>query len=540
MEAVMAIGSGAMREVPAAERRSLFALVGPVARAPVSVRTKLLVGFAAIAALLLLVGVLGLVELGQSNARVERLSELQARAAAYHGLKSDVAQVQGLLLQRANVTPNAGTRLGRGTKLAPTSFFVLDATISQALTTLLTDATQLETAAPAVFQRVYEAYARLFGMTHAALLRDSVGKGARVGPLILRERALAATLAPLVGDQAARTQRQADALVAANRRSFTHSRDLFVGVAAGSVLLALFLGFILSWSLIAPLRRTEARLAEIAAGNFGGHVDVPNRDELGVLAANVNRMNDELARLYRELELVSSHKSDFLATMSHELRTPLNAIIGFSEVLREQMFGTLNEQQLAYVDDVLAAGRHLLSLINDVLDLAKIEAGRMELDLGPVSIPEILKSGMTMHGERASRTRIALGLRVEPDDIVVTADARRLRQVVFNLLSNAINFTPPEGRIDLSAELRDGVVEVAVADTGPGIPADDLDRIFEEFDQGSEAARRADGTGLGLPLSRRFVELHGGRLWAESVVGRGSTFRFTVPVAKEAEEWRTS
>ena len=199
------------------------------------------------------------------------------------------------------------------------------------------------------------------------------------------------------------------------------------------------------------------------------------------------------------------------------------------------MFGELNEQQLSYVDDVLEAGRHLLSLINDVLDLAKIEAGRMELELSDVSIPEFLRGGLTMHGEGASRAGIALGLTVVPDEITVTADERRVRQVVFNLLSNAIKFTPPDGRVDISARLTDGVVEVAVADTGSGISPEDLELIFEEFEQArASAAVHAKGTGLGLPLSRKFVELHGGRLWVESAVGSGSTFRFTLPLEQAA------
>src|SRR5207237_1477737 len=230
--------------------------------------------------------------------------------------------------------------------------------------------------------------------------------------------------------------------------AYASSRNLFIGVGAASVVLALLLGFVLSWSVIGPLQRTDERLAEIASGDFSRHVDVPNRDELGALAANLNRMNDELGRLYQELEAVSRHKSEFLANMSHELRTPLNAIIGFSEVLQQQMFGELNEQQLGYVDDVLDAGRHLLSLINDILDLAKVEAGRMELDLAEVSLPETLRSGLTMHAERATRAGVTLGLSVEPDEIVVRADDRKLRQVVFNLLSNAVKFTPPGGRID--------------------------------------------------------------------------------------------
>jgi signal transduction histidine kinase len=219
--------------------------------------------------------------------------------------------------------------------------------------------------------------------------------------------------------------------------------------------------------------------------------------------------------------------------MSHELRTPLNAIIGFSEVLHEQMFGELNERQLAYVDDVLEAGRHLLSLINDVLDLAKIEAGRMELDLSQVALPDLLRSAVSMHSERAGRGGIALALTTEPAEITLTADERRVRQIVFNLLSNAIKFTPSGGRVDVSALAEDGRVEIAVTDTGPGIRSQDLETIFEEFEQTTDG-KKAEGTGLGLPLSRKLVELHGGSLWVESEVGRGSTFRFTLPVRHEA------
>jgi signal transduction histidine kinase len=236
--------------------------------------------------------------------------------------------------------------------------------------------------------------------------------------------------------------------------------------------------------------------------------------------------------VYAELETASRHKSDFLATMSHELRTPLNAIIGFSEVLHEQMFGELNERQLAYVDDIRAAGQHQLSLINDVLDLAKIEAGRMELELSEVALPAVLRSAVSMHAERAKQAGIELGLKTEPEEITITADERRVRQIVFNLVSNAVKFTPSEGRVDISAHLENDHVEVAVADTGPGISAAELETIFEEFEQTAEG-KQVEGTGLGLPLSRKLVELHGGRLWAESEPGRGSTFLFTLPVKQE-------
>jgi len=538
MEAVMAIGSGVAGTTSAAKRRrnrlGESSLVRAIGSAPISVRAKLLVGFAAIAALLVLVGALGLVALSRSNARVERLGTLQANAAAYNGLQTDVTQLDNLLLQRATFTANAGIPQGREAKALPSaSYLVLDATINRALTTFLDDATVLETTEPALFRRVvYAIYSRLSRLVQTSLASDGAGTGASVGPLLLKERALAARLAPAMTTLATRTTAQKDALVAANRQSFARSRDLFIGVAAGSVVLALLLGFLLSWSLTAPLRSTQVRLAEIAAGDFSRHVEVSNRDEIGVLAANVNRMNDELERLYGELETISRHKSDFLATMSHELRTPLNAIIGFSEVLREQMFGELNPQQLTYVDDVLEAGRHLLALINDVLDLAKIEAGRLELRFSEVSIADILRSGVTMHGERASRGGIALSLDVDGDDVTVEADERRVRQVVFNLLSNAIKFTPPDGRVDVSARSVDGAVEIAVADTGAGIAPADRELIFEEFEQGQTT--RLDGTGLGLPLSRKFVELHGGRLWVESEIDAGSTFRFTLPLEQES------
>jgi signal transduction histidine kinase len=538
MEAVMAIETGGVREAPDAGRRSAFGrtdspLARAIARAPVSVQTKLLVGFAFIAALLVLVGVLGLVALKDSNARVRRLGALQARAAEYAALQSDVAQLKSLLAQRAGSTPNAGVPLGRNPHVDPGSYFFLDAIISQWSESFHSDATVLEGSEPALFRRVSEAHTQLLSLARTVTARDLANDGDKVGPLVRREARIVDKLAPDIDALAARASDQTQALVIQNGRSFNRSRNVFISVAAGSVVLALLLGVLLSWSLTAPLRRTQVRLGEIAEGDFTHYVDVPNRDEVGVLAANVNRMNDELERLYRELETASRHKSDFLATMSHELRTPLNAIIGFSEVLQEQMFGELNTQQLAYVDDVLAAGRHLLALINDVLDLAKIESGRMELDLGPVPVADVLQSGMTMHGERASRAGIALGLSVDPEDLVVIADERRMRQVVFNLLSNAVKFTPSNGRIDVTAAQRDGVVEIAVSDTGPGIAPEDRDRIFEEFDQGS-AVQRVEGTGLGLSLSRKFVELHGGRLWVESTSGVGSTFRFTLPVDQEA------
>ena len=242
--------------------------------------------------------------------------------------------------------------------------------------------------------------------------------------------------------------------------------------------------------------------------------------------------NLEIEDKSRQLEIASQHKSEFLANMSHELRTPLNAIIGFSEVLTDRMFGELNEKQEEYLKDIYASGNHLLSLINDILDLSKIEAGRMELELTDFDLPTALDNALTLVRERAGRRSIALQSAVDPRLGQVRADERKVRQVVLNLLSNAIKFTPEGGRIDVGAVPKDGFVEVSVSDTGVGIAPDDQEKVFEEFRQVGTAEKKAEGTGLGLTLCRKFIELHGGRIWVQSQVGVGSTFTFTIPVRR--------
>jgi signal transduction histidine kinase/HAMP domain-containing protein len=249
-----------------------------------------------------------------------------------------------------------------------------------------------------------------------------------------------------------------------------------------------------------------------------------------VLAIQNARLFLEIEEKSRQLEAASQHKSEFLANMSHELRTPLNAIIGFSEVLTDRMFGDLNEKQEEYLKDIYASGTHLLSLINDILDLSKIEAGRMELELTDFHLPTALDNAMTLVRERATRRAIALHTNVDERLSEVRADERKIRQVVLNLLSNAIKFTPEGGRIDVGAVPKDGFVEVSVSDTGVGIAPEDQEAVFEEFRQVGTAEKKAEGTGLGLTLCRKFIELHGGRIWVTSQVGEGSTFTFTIPV----------
>ena len=251
-----------------------------------------------------------------------------------------------------------------------------------------------------------------------------------------------------------------------------------------------------------------------------------------VIAIENVRLFNELESANRELEAASRHKSEFLANMSHELRTPMNAILGFSEVLSEHMFGELNAKQEEYLKDIHGAGQHLLALINDILDLSKVEAGRMELELTDFDLPTALEHAVMLVRERAGRRGIALDTMLDGGLGQVRADERKVRQVALNLLSNAIKFTPEGGRIGVTAVPREACVEVSVSDTGIGIAPEDQEKVFEEFRQVGTADKKAEGTGLGLALSRKFVELHGGRIWVTSEIGRGSTFTFTLPVRR--------
>jgi signal transduction histidine kinase len=251
-----------------------------------------------------------------------------------------------------------------------------------------------------------------------------------------------------------------------------------------------------------------------------------------VIAIENVRLFKELENKSRQLEVASQHKSEFLANMSHELRTPLNAIIGFSEVLTDRMFGELNEKQEEYLKDIYASGTHLLSLINDILDLSKIEAGRMELELTEFDLPTAIENALMLVRERAGRRSITLQTHIDGRLGQIQADERKVRQVVLNLLSNAIKFTPEGGRIDVGAVPKDGSIEVSVSDTGVGIAPEDQEAVFEEFRQVGTVEKKAEGTGLGLTLCRKFVELHGGRIWVTSQVGVGSTFTFTMSVRR--------
>jgi signal transduction histidine kinase len=362
--------------------------------------------------------------------------------------------------------------------------------------------------------------------------------------LTTREDPLYRTIDGLVRQVvAAEETRMADlraGVTAANR----HSLFVMGGFAAFAIVLALLFGFIISWSFILPVQEAHEFLGEVAAGNFGVAVSIPNRDEFGALAENMNRMSGDLQRLDEQrraaaaelrslnerLAQASRAKSEFLASMSHELRTPLNAILGFTELILDDLYGEVPLSLREPLVDVQTNGRHLLRLINDVLDLSKIEAGRMELALGDYVVNDTLETVRASLRSLASEKGLDFVVSAPADLPLAYGDGKRIAQCLVNLAGNAIKFTK-EGRVEIAVERRDDTLVYRVTDTGIGIPQDQLDNVFAEFRQvDATISREYGGTGLGLSITKKFVELHGGRIWVESTLGQGSTFSFAVPV----------
>jgi len=245
------------------------------------------------------------------------------------------------------------------------------------------------------------------------------------------------------------------------------------------------------------------------------------------------RLFQEIQDKSRELELASKHKSQFLANMSHELRTPMNAVLGYTDLILDNIFGEVPEAIRDTLERVKSNGQHLLGLINDVLDLSRMEAGQLTLSLGDYAMGEVVHAVVSAVESLAAGKKLALKAVVPPDLPPGRGDERRLTQVLLNLAGNAIKFTD-SGHVLIEARATDGAFVVSVSDTGPGIAPADQQKIFEEFQQAdSSSTRKKGGSGLGLSISRRIVELHGGRLWVESVPGEGSTFYFTVPLRVE-------
>jgi signal transduction histidine kinase len=309
----------------------------------------------------------------------------------------------------------------------------------------------------------------------------------------------------------------------------------------GGIAVALGASYLLARRLSGPILAVQEGAAKLAAGALETRIHVKTGDEVEALAEEFNRMAAQLQELYTglerkvlektaELEAANRHKSEFLANMSHELRTPLNAIIGFSDVMLNGMAGPMSEDQKEFAADIRDSGKHLLTLINDILDLSKIEAGRMELDVARFDLRAAVDNCATLIRERVLRHRLVLRCAPATMPSHWVADERKLKQVLINLLSNAVKFTPPGGEITVEAREEGDALALCVADTGVGIAREDQEAIFHEFHQLRAAGiARQEGTGLGLALSRRLVELHGGTLTVASEPGRGSRFTARFP-----------
>jgi signal transduction histidine kinase len=513
-------------------------LVRRVARLRVSVHAKLLGAFLLIALLLIAMGATGL----QSIASVAHHSRLLDQARERVDASRQIEHALGLQM---NFTRNA--LLLRD-----------DATIESILrenNRFHDTFRRLEGAATADQQETIErlriAQDRIMGTVAriAGLIRDDKADEAmsvhlNEGYPLYREIATLVTRA--VRNEEAGMSHLREGVETTYRRALL----LTGGFASASIVLALVLGFVISWSFILPVREAQGFLGQVAKGDFSANIMVANRDEFGALAAQMNHMSRELHQLYddqrrashqlrvlnAELEQASKAKSNFLASMSHELRTPMNAILGFTEMIRDGLYGEVPPEIQEPVSDIHTCGKQLLGLINNVLDLSKIEAGHMELALGEYVVEDVVNTVKLSLRSLATTKGLDLVTAVSPDLPLCVGDGKRITQCLMNLAGNALKFTQ-EGRVEIRVE-RDGERLVfAVSDTGIGIPTDQLDNIFEEFRQAdATVSRDFGGTGLGLSITRKLVELHGGRIWVESVPGKGSTFSFSIPmtVAREA------
>src|SRR5881296_640244 len=387
----------------------------------------------------------------------------------------------------------------------------------------------------------YDAMATVADIANA--LRDRRTADAMTA-LRTRQEPIYQKIESLVGSLVAAEEKRMASLRTSIEAAQGRSLSQMAGFAVAVVAVALIAGFVISWSFILPVRGFHGFLSQVAEGRFGGSIAVPNRDEFGELAERMNWMSGELRRLDDEqrvaaatlrglndrLELASRAKSEFLANMSHELRTPLNAILGFTEIMLDELYGEVPPNLREPLVDIQTNGRHLLRLINDVLDLSKIEAGRLELGVEEYSVQEIVDVVHTSLKSLAIEKGLAFNASAAPDIPPARGDGRRIMQCLMNLAGNALKFTH-HGRVEIDVRLDGGWLTYRVSDTGIGIPKEEVENIFAEFRQvDTTITREYGGTGLGLSITKRLVELHGGRIGVESELGKGSRFFFTVPL----------
>jgi signal transduction histidine kinase len=516
----------------------LGALVRQVARVRASVHAKLLVAFLLIAVVLIAMGAMSLRAIGSVVRHSHQLDQARERVDAArqieHALGLQMNFTRNALLLRDDATIES---MFRENNRFQATFDRLEAGAQD-------DQRETIRRIRSTQDQVMATVARI-----AALIREN--KADEAMSLHLNEgypqyREIATLVTRAVRNEEAEMGRLREGMDAVNR----HAIRLVSVFGAASIGLALGLGFVISWSFILPVRAADGFLERVAKGDFTASIAVPNRDEFGALAERMNHMSGELHQLYdeqrrtaqqlralnAELERASKAKSDFLASMSHELRTPMNAILGFTEMIRDGIYGDIPDDIREPVGDIHTCGKQLLGLINNVLDLSKIEAGRMDLALGAYVVDDVVGPVRQALHALAAAKGLDLDVTIPAETPLCFGDGKRLTQCVMNLAGNALKFTR-EGRVEVRVEVQDDDLLFAVADTGIGIPAEQVGHIFEEFRQADvTVSREFGGTGLGLSITRKLVELHGGRIWVESVEGKGSTFFFRVPVrvAREA------
>lgn len=486
-----------------------------------SLRTKLLMAFFVIEMLLVSVGVIGLLSLREADQRANQVVGLQQKIEAYRQMQHNtLRQLYGV--STALAFPNETTlavvlrQINQfGYDLDRVSFVAKDEV--------------------ALLDQVREEYARFIAVVSHIVDLIRGGRAAEAKHSELTELGpLTDKLERLTNQLVNRAEADMVAGIDASRQTYTKSQMLVAAVALASFVLTLVLGHAISRSVIEPVRIIHQGLNRIAAGDFA-RIEVPNRDELGELAAHVNSTCEELQQLYRSLEAASRHKSQFLANMSHELRTPLNAVLGFSELMLDGIYGDPPEKMRSAVERIQRNGRHLLGLINDVLDLSKVEAGQLRLSLTDYSVEELVNVVHTSVEPLAADKNLSLRITVPPGLPPARGDERRLAQALFNLVGNAIKFTDA-GEVRIEVETRRDSYVFSVQDTGPGVDEADQARIFQEFQQvDNSITKTKGGAGLGLAIVKRIVEMHGGRIWIESRLGHGARFSFLVPARLEQQ-----
>lgn len=492
-----------------------------VARVPATVHKKLITAFLAIAVLLVAVGAIGLFVLSDSHHRAEELVQLQRKIAAYRQLQQDTT---GQLYSVASVM------------LVPDERSV-DATLRQ-LNQFTYNLDRLDFVAKdevEVLRQVRRGFDQFIQVVSQAVELIRAGKVVEGDRLqMAHANALAERLDRVMNELVNRAEVEMVDKIAASNAAYIYSRWIVIGFAVGSIALALILGYAFSWSLIGPVEAMDSRLKQIASGDFSQRVEIINRDELGTLAVNLNRMNDQLGRLYHQLDDANRHKSQFLANVNHDLRTPVSAIISYAALMLSDPDGQMSRLQRENLQDLLKIAERLLALIDSLLDIAKIEAGKMDLEVEAIDLADVVQLAVSTIESSSRKNGIRVISEITPDLPVLNSDREKLKQILFNLLENAIKFTE-QGEIKILASRQNGSLRLAVSDTGIGIPDQDLDRIFVEFYRGQPSiAKKFRGTGLGLTIVKKLVDFLGGNIEVSSEVNVGSTFTVVLPLDYKA------